>query len=104
MKTGLPTKFSFVAYDCLILVFSCCLLNPENHMEIWLVILFLPRKKFHAQQVVVLTGFMKLGPCLLIPGSYGDLEVWYLAIFTSHEVRWSDGLDFTRDPTLIEFQ
>ena len=34
---------------------------PENHMEIWLVILFLSRKKFHAKQTFVL-GFMKLGP------------------------------------------
>ena len=31
-------------------------------MEIWLVILFLLRKKFHAKQIFVLTGFMKLSP------------------------------------------
>ena len=31
-------------------------------MEIWLVILFLSRKKFHAKQIFVPTGFMKLGP------------------------------------------
>ena len=61
IKTGLPTKFSFVAY-CLILVFKCYSLNPENHVEIWLVILFLIRKKFHAKQIVVLTCFVKLGP------------------------------------------
>ena len=33
---------------------------PKNHMEIWLVILFLLRKKFHAKHICVLnTGFMK---------------------------------------------
>ena len=30
--------------------------------EIWLVILFLSRKKFHAAQICVLTGFMKFCP------------------------------------------
>ena len=33
-----------------------------QQMEIWLVILVLSRKKFHAEQIFVLTGFMKLGP------------------------------------------
>ena len=36
--------------------------HPENHLEIWLVILFLSKKKFHAKHIFVLTGFMKLGP------------------------------------------
>ena len=35
---------------------------PENHMEIWLVNLFLSRKKFHAKQMFVLSSSMKLGP------------------------------------------
>ena len=35
---------------------------PENHMEIWLVIMFLSRQKFHAKQIFVLSSSMKLGP------------------------------------------
>ena len=35
---------------------------PENHVEVWLVILFLSRKKFHTKQIFVATGFIKLGP------------------------------------------
>ena len=31
-------------------------------MEIWLVILFLSRKKFHAKQICVLSSSMKSGP------------------------------------------
>ena len=31
-------------------------------MEMWLVILFLSRKKFHAKQIYVLSSSMKLGP------------------------------------------
>ena len=31
-------------------------------MEIWLVILFLSRQKFHAKHIFVLSSFMKLGP------------------------------------------
>ena len=34
-------------------------------MEIWLVILFLSRKTFHAEQIFVLSSAMKLGPGLL---------------------------------------
>ena len=34
---------------------------PENHVEIWLVTLFLLKKKFHAKQTCVLTGFLKFG-------------------------------------------
>ena len=33
-------------------------------MEIWLVILFLSRKKFHAKQMCLLSSSMKLGPVL----------------------------------------
>ena len=46
---------------CILLVTGIRLLfaYPENHMEIWLVILFLLRKKFHGKQIFVLTGFMK---------------------------------------------
>ena len=41
-----------------------------QHMEIWLVILFLSGKKIHAKQLFVLTGFMKLGPGVTIkPGN-----------------------------------
>ena len=39
---------------------------PENQVEIWLVILFLSRKKFNAKQIFVLSSSMKLGPDLLI--------------------------------------
>ena len=34
----------------------------ENHVEIWLLILFLLRQKFHAKQIFVLSSSMKLGP------------------------------------------
>ena len=34
----------------------------ENHMKIWLVILILSRKKFHAKKIYVLSSYMKLGP------------------------------------------
>ncbi len=49
---------------CILLVTGSQLLfaYPENHVEIWLVILFLSRKKFHAKQIVVLSSSMKLGP------------------------------------------
>ena len=39
---------------------------PENHVEIWLVILFLSRKKFHAKQIFVLSSAMKLGPVVIV--------------------------------------
>ena len=50
---------------CCIFLFTAIQLlfaYPENLVEIWLVILFLLRKKFHAKQICVLTDFMKLGP------------------------------------------
>ena len=55
-------------------IFFCCILlvtgiqllfaYPKNHIEIWLVILFLSRRKFHAKQICVLGSSMKLGPDL----------------------------------------
>ena len=45
---------------CMQLLFAC----PENHVEIWLVFLFLSREKCHARQIVVLSSSMKLGPGL----------------------------------------
>ena len=61
-KSGLctvPTKFpsNFQDYNIWIPVSS----NMQL-MEIWLVILFLSRKKFHAQQICVLSSSIKLGP------------------------------------------
>ena len=49
---------------CILLVTSIQLLfaYPENHMEIWLEILFLWRQKFHAKLIVVLSSSVKLGP------------------------------------------
>ena len=37
-----------------------------QQMQIWLVILFLSKKKFHAKQIVVLTSSMKLDPGRLL--------------------------------------
>ena len=37
-----------------------------QQMEIWLVILFFSRKKFHAKQICVLSSSMKLGPGLYV--------------------------------------
>ena len=60
IKTGLPIKFWIVAY-CLLLAFSwCCLLVLKRGN--FVVIMLLVRKKFHAKQICVLTGFLKLGP------------------------------------------
>ena len=54
----------------------CCILrvtgiqlmfaHPDNHVEIWLVILFLSRQTFHAKQILVLSSSMKLGPVVKI--------------------------------------
>ena len=70
MKTGLLTKFSFVAY-CLLLIFGCFFAYPENHVENWLVILFLSRQKFHAKQMLVLSRSMKLAPDVSVQQSVG---------------------------------
>ena len=52
---------------------------PENHVEIWLVILFLSRRKFHAEQIFVLSSSMNLGPgpltYLSVPFKFG-LCIW----------------------------
>ena len=45
---------------CCIFLATCIqllLVYPENHDEIWLVILFLSRTKFHAKEVFVLTDY-----------------------------------------------
>ena len=49
---------------CIFLVTGIQLLfaYPENHVEIWLVILFLSREKFLAKQIFVLSISIKLGP------------------------------------------
>ena len=36
--------------------------NPENYVNIWLVILFLSGRIFHAKHFFVLSCSMKLGP------------------------------------------
>ena len=61
ITTGLPTKFHFF---CIFLVTGIQLLfaHPENHVKIWLVILFLSRKESHTKQIFVLSSSMKLGP------------------------------------------
>ena len=53
-----------ISICCILLVTDNQLLlaYPENQVNIWLVTLFLLRNKFHATQMFVLTGFMKLGP------------------------------------------
>ena len=57
-----------ISICCIFLVTGIQLLfaHPENHVEIWLVILFLSRKKFHAKQIFVLSSTMKLGHGLKI--------------------------------------
>ena len=47
---------------CIVLVTGTRLLfaYPENHVEIWLVILLLSRQKFHAKQMFVLSSSTKL--------------------------------------------
>ena len=58
-----------IAIYCILFVTGNQLLlaYPENHVEIWLVIPFLSRKKFHAKQFFVFSSSMKLGP---------DLSAW----------------------------
>ena len=46
-----------------------------QQLEIWLVILFSSRKKFHAKQVVVLSSSMKLAPSLLQNGQICDVAL-----------------------------
>ena len=78
-----------ISICCILLVAGIQLLfaYPENHMEIWLVVLFLSRKKFHAEQIFVLSCSMKLG--------HGHLCPWILLCFfvflvvTSWSCFWS---------------
>ena len=60
-KNKITNKISIC---CILLASGIQLLfaYPENHVEIWLVILFLSRQKFHAKQIFVLSSSMKLGP------------------------------------------
>ena len=60
-----------ISICCILLVTGIQLLfaYPENHVEIWLVILFLSRKKFHAKQIFVLSSAMNLGPGLIFDDS-----------------------------------
>ena len=40
--------------------------HPENHAEIWLVILFIPRKKFHAKLIILLGSSIKWALNLMV--------------------------------------
>ena len=71
ITTGLPTKFPFVAH-CLLLVFSCCLLILKKRGNL---VGNPVRKKFHAKQIFVLKGFMKLGPAYMEATSVGQAEI-----------------------------
>ena len=53
---------------CILLVTGIQLLfaYPENHVDIWLVIMFLSRQKCHAMQMFMLSSCMKLGPGYLV--------------------------------------
>ena len=55
------TNHILVCYILLVTGIQLLFAYPKNQEDIWLVILFLLRKKFHAKQTFVLTGFMKLG-------------------------------------------
>ena len=55
-----------------------------QQMEIWLVILFLSRKKCHAKQICVLSSSMKLGPdALLLLNGQGHRGMFSLVKGTS---------------------
>ena len=63
LSMGLNNKVTNpISICCILLVTGNQLLDPENHVKIWMDILFLLRKKIYAKQYFVLTGFMKLGP------------------------------------------
>ena len=51
-----------------------------DKMEIWLVILFLSRKKCHAKQICVLSSAMKLGPGLIRDEDVGHDELVFVQI------------------------
>ena len=63
IKTELPTKCPRVFQDKPTAAEIPVSSNMQQ-MEIWLVILFLSRKNFHAKQNVVPSSSMKLGPGL----------------------------------------
>ena len=87
-------------FCCILLVTGILLLlaYPENHVEIWLVILFLSRKKFNATQICVLNSSMKLlGPVCLVslfvvclsrlaPTSLGFIDSLILVLFLSTQI------------------
>ena len=53
-----------ISIHCILLVTGIQLLFafPENDMDIWLVLLFLPRQTFHAKQIFVLSQLCEIGP------------------------------------------
>ena len=61
---------------------------PENHVEIGLVILFLPSQKFHAQQIVVLSSSMRLGPVFWSYSLQLRLDYIYLSQLKQSEVHF----------------
>ena len=56
----ITNQISICCIVCLLLSIQLLFAYPENHVRIWLEILFLLRKKFHAKQIFVVTGFIKL--------------------------------------------
>ena len=64
IKTGLPTKIPGDFQDKQTTAEYNVTSNMQQ-MEIWLVILFLSRKKFQAKQMFVLSSSTKFGPVLL---------------------------------------
>ena len=55
--------FLEISIWCILIVTGIQLLfaYPKKQVDIWLVILFLSRQKFHAKQIFVLSSSMKLG-------------------------------------------
>ena len=63
--------FLEISIWCILIVTGIQLLfaYPKKQVDIWLVILFLSRQKFHAKQIFVLSSSMKLG---------SGLDAWVL--------------------------
>ena len=69
LRTKFPHDFQDLANNSWIQVTS-----NMQHMKIWLVILFLPRKKFHAKQIFVLSGSWNWAQVWNTPGNSADMS------------------------------
>ena len=89
IKTGLPTQFprDFQHKQTTANYQKRAICNKR---KFWLVILFLSRMKFHAKQIFVLSGSMKLGP---VPTGYPNKSRANLTISTKSAKKFCFGIN-----------